>query len=76
MVAMFDLGRQKGAMDFCEYCRGKMSPERLVQLWEGFQAGYAPAQQLSAPETVVPLPNPAASGLTARKAMREMGEGV
>jgi hypothetical protein len=33
---MFTLGRQQGAIDFCNYLRGKVDANALMFAWENF----------------------------------------
>ncbi len=33
---IFKLGHQQGAIDFCEFLRGKVSAAELLEVWEAF----------------------------------------
>lgn len=38
---MFELGRQKGAIDFCSFLRGKVDANALLIAWENFTASQS-----------------------------------
>lgn len=61
---MSDLAKYQGAMDFCEFLRGKVPAGALLDAWSEYQA-----------QNTLPVPNQAMNGFNARQAFRA-GESV